>query len=186
MFYSEDDPDTPELEQLGGLIRACLNEPGRLGDTSQRVPYFLWNTRGHGFGERVVGDGNSVNGVFNDVALPFFDELGELLSRSGEKQSYYENKVYNQRIQMFKANLNEDLNNDPSDNEYLKPYLLPPIIDCIEVNGEKLKANDNYKEYTVNQKRAHLMEIGVPFHFQLGLRKGSTAYDKFIENYGPK
>lgn len=186
MFYSEDDPDTPELEQLGGLIRACLNEPGRLGDTSQRVPYFLWNTRGHGFGERVVGDGSSVNGLFNDVALPFLNDLGIPLGRSGEKQSYYENKVYNQRIQMFKANLNEDLNNDPSDNEYLKPYLLPPIIDCIEVNGEKLKANDNYKEYTVNQKRAHFMEIGVPFHFQLGLRKGSTAYDKFVENYGPK
>ena len=184
MFYSEDDPDTPELEQLGGLIRSCLNEPGKLGDTSQRVPYFLWNTRGHGFGERRL-EGDDYSGLFEDDALPFQVE-GIFQPRQGEKQSYYENKVYNQRIQMFKANLNEDLNNDPSDNEYLKPYLLPPIIDCIEVDGEKLKANDNYKEYTVSQKQAHLMEIGVPFHFQLGLRKGSTSYDKFIENYGPK
>ena len=180
-YFSEDDPDTPELEQLGGLIRACLNEPGRLGDTSQRVPYFLWNTRGHGFGERRT-DNNSgeLPGLFEDALLVFG------LGRDGEKQSYYENGVYNQRIQMFKANLNEDLNNDPSDNEYLKPYLLPPIIDCIEIDGEKLKANDNYKEYTVGQKRAHFMEIGVPFHYQLGLRKGLTAYDKFVENYGPK
>ena len=186
MFFSEDDPDTPELEQLGGLIRACLNEPGRLGDTSQRVPYFLWNTRGHGFGEMRL-DTDDVSDLFDDLNLPFLSGIaGNIFGRSGESQSYYENKVYNQRIQMFKANLNDDLNNDPSDNEYFKPYLLPPIVDCLEVNGVKLKSNDNYKEYTVNDGRAHLMEIGVPFHYQLGLRTGATAYDKFVENYGPK
>jgi hypothetical protein len=157
--YSEDDPDTPELEQAGELVRACLNEPGRLGDTSQRVPYFMWDTRGHGFGENA---GN------------------------GENQDYYDDKIYNQRIQQFKANLNTDLNSDPSDDLYFSPYLLPPIRDCLEVNGTKLKANDNYKEYTVNGQQRHIMEIGVPFHYQLGLRKGKTAYDKFIESFGPK
>lgn len=157
--YSEDDPDTPELEQAGELVRACLNEPGKLGDTSQRVPYFMWDTRGHGFGEE---------------------------SGNGENQDYYDDKIYNQRIQQFKANLNTDLNTDPSDDDYFKPYLLPPIRDCIEVNGTKLKANDNYKEYTVDGQRRHIMEIGVPFHYQLGLRKGKTAYDKFIESFGPK
>jgi hypothetical protein len=157
--YSEDDPDTPELEQAGELVRACLNEPGRLGDTSQKVPYFMWDTRGHGFGENA---GN------------------------GENQDYYDDKIYNQRIQQFKANLNTDLNSDPSDDLYFSSYLLPPIRDCLEVNGTKLKANDNYKEYTVNGQQRHIMEIGVPFHYQLGLRKGKTAYDKFIESFGPK
>ena len=157
--YSEDDPDTPELEQAGELVRSCLNEPGRLGDTSQKVPYFMWNTRGHGFGE----DGGN-----------------------GENQDFYDDKIYNQRLQQFKANLNNDPNSNPLDDDYFNPYLLPPIRDCIEVNGTKLKANDNYKEYTVNGTRRHLMEIGVPFHYQLGLRKGKTGYDKFIENFGPK
>jgi hypothetical protein len=157
--YSEDDPDTPELEQAGELVRACLNEPGRLGDTSQKVPYFMWDTRGHGFGENA---GN------------------------GENQDYYDDKIYNQRIQQFKANLNTDLNSDPSDDLYFSSYLLPPIRDCLEVNGTKLKSNDNYKEYTVNGQQRHIMEIGVPFHYQLGLRKGKTAYDKFIESFGPK
>ena len=157
--YSEDDPDTLELEQAGELVRECLNQPGRLGDTSQRVPYFMWDTRGHGFGENA---GN------------------------GENQDYYEDMIYNQRIQQFKANLNQDLNTDPSDNDYFNPYLLPPIRDCIEVNGSKLKSNDNYKEYTVDGQPRHMMEIGVPFHYQLGLRKGKTGYDKFIENFGPK
>ena len=157
--YSEDDPDTAELEQAGELVRACLNEPGRLGDTSQRVPYFMWDTRGHGFGENA---GN------------------------GENQDFYDDKIFNQRIQQFKANLNPDPNSDPLDDDYFNPYLLPPIRDCIEVNGTKLKANDNYKEYTVNGQRKHIMEIGVPFQYQLGLRKGKTGYDKFIENFGPK
>lgn len=157
--YSDDDPDTPELEQAGELVRACLNEPGKLGDTSQKVPYFLWDTKGSGFGENL---GN------------------------GENQDFYDDKIYNQRIQQFKANLNTNLNADPSDDDYFNPYLLPPIRDCIEVNGTRLKANDNYKEYTVNGQKRHLMEIGVPFHYQFGLRKGKTGYDKFIENFGPK
>jgi hypothetical protein len=29
------------------------------------------------------------------------------------------------------------------------------------------------------------MEIGVPFHYTFGLRKGKTAFDKFIEMFGP-
>ena len=166
-FYSEDDPDTVELEQSGVLVRSCLNEPGRLGDTSQRVPYFMWNTKGHGFGEFPTW--GTDNG-----------------SDYGEKQDYMRSMVFNQRIQQFKANLNEDLNYDTSDNEYFKPYLLPPIVDCIEIDAVKLKANDNYKEYTVDGEPTHIMEIGVPFHYHLGLRKGKTSYDKFVENYGPK
>jgi hypothetical protein len=30
------------------------------------------------------------------------------------------------------------------------------------------------------------MEIGTPFHYQFGLKKGATAFDKFVENFGPK
>ena len=66
------------------------------------------------------------------------------------------------------------------------PWLLPPIRDCIEINGVKKKSYDNYKEYTVGGKGRHLMEIGVPFHYCFGIKKGSTAYDKFLESYGPQ
>lgn len=159
LVFSEDDPDTVELEQAGELVRECLNEPTRLGDNSQRIPYFMWDTRGHGFGENL---GN------------------------GENQNYEDDLIYNQRLQQMRANLNTDLNTDPADDNYYNPYLLPPIRDCLERNGVKKKSHDNYKEYTVDGQRRHLMEIGSPFHYHLGLRKGKTAYDKFIENFGPR
>ena len=54
------------------------------------------------------------------------------------------------------------------------------------MNGTILKANDNYKQYIVNGQTRHLMEIGTPFHFMFGLRKGQTSFDKFIKSFGPK
>jgi hypothetical protein len=161
LVFSEDDPDTTTVESNGYLIRKCLNSPGKLGDNSQIVPYYMWDTRGHGFGESRVNSG-------------------------GERQSYYTGKIYSQRIQEIKANLNADLNIDPTDNNYFDPYVLPPIRDCIDVNGTVTKSNDNYKEYRVNGQIRHLMEIGTPFHFMFGLRKGKSSFDKFLESFGPQ
>ena len=160
--YSEDDPDTTVVEANGLLIRKCINEKGRLGDYSQKVPYYMWDTKGHGFGENANG---------------------------GETQNYYVAKIYNQRIQEIKSNLNLDTTLATLDDFYLSPeasYVLPPIRDCVEVSGVKSKSNDNYKEYTVGGQTKHLMEIGSPFHFMFGLKKGNTAWDKFIESFGPK
>jgi hypothetical protein len=61
--------------------------------------------------------------------------------------------------------------------------ILPPIRDCLD---GATKSSDNYKEYTVNGQPRHFMEIGTPFHYQFGLKKGATAFDKFVENFGPK
>lgn len=166
LLFSEDDPDTPAtVEVKGDLIRKCLNTKGRLGDKSQRVPYYMWDTYGHGFGEFEGADAGY-----------------------SESQSYYTGKIYNQPIQEMRANLNVDPNGNTilTDNNYFDPYILPPIRDCIEVSGVKAKSNDNYKEYTVNGQTRHLMEIGTPFHYQFGLKKGATAFDKFVENFGPK
>ena len=163
--YSEDDPNTVILESRGDLVRRCLNTAGRLGDNSQKVPYYMWDTYGHGFGE--------IGGT-------------ESTKYASEVQSYFTGKVYTQRLQEFKANLNPDPNQDPTDNIYFDPYILPPIRDCIEVNGVKSKTNDNYKEYKVNGQIRHLMELGGPFHYYFGLRKRDTAFDKFVENFGPK
>jgi hypothetical protein len=44
-------PLTLELSEDGQRIRSCLNEPGRLTESSQKVPFYLWNKRGNGFGD---------------------------------------------------------------------------------------------------------------------------------------
>jgi hypothetical protein len=40
-------------ENDGYRVRACLNEPGRLTESSQVVPFYLWNKNGTGFGTGV-------------------------------------------------------------------------------------------------------------------------------------
>ena len=43
-------PVTLYLDEDGERVRACLNEPGRLTESSQIVPFFLWDKKGTGFG----------------------------------------------------------------------------------------------------------------------------------------
>jgi hypothetical protein len=43
-------PVTLELDEDGERVRLCLNEPGRLTESSQKVPFYLWNKKGTGFG----------------------------------------------------------------------------------------------------------------------------------------
>jgi hypothetical protein len=49
-------PVTLELDEDGERVRSCLNEPGRLGwdsntyGSSQKVPFYLWDKKGTGFG----------------------------------------------------------------------------------------------------------------------------------------
>jgi hypothetical protein len=43
-------PVTMELNDDGQRIRSCLNEEGRLTESAQKVPFYLWNKRGTGFG----------------------------------------------------------------------------------------------------------------------------------------
>lgn len=38
------------LDDDGYRVRVCLNEPGRLTESSQNVPFFLWDKQGTGFG----------------------------------------------------------------------------------------------------------------------------------------
>lgn len=46
-------PITLTLDEDGKRIRLCLNEPGRLTESSQDVPFFLWDKKGTGFGSYV-------------------------------------------------------------------------------------------------------------------------------------
>jgi hypothetical protein len=43
-------PITLEFSEDGERIRASLNEPGRLTESSQIVPFYLWDKKGTGFG----------------------------------------------------------------------------------------------------------------------------------------
>jgi hypothetical protein len=55
-----------ELDEDGERVRLCLNEPGRLTESSQPVPFYLWDKGGTGFGPG--GDGRS-NQSWNYTSL---------------------------------------------------------------------------------------------------------------------
>jgi hypothetical protein len=51
-----------ELEEDEGYrVRVCLNEPGRLTESSQPVPFYYWNKKGTGFGQGVSQSWDYVN-----------------------------------------------------------------------------------------------------------------------------
>jgi len=43
-------PITLDLNENGEKIRLCLNNPGALTESSQQVPFYLWDKKGTGFG----------------------------------------------------------------------------------------------------------------------------------------
>jgi hypothetical protein len=90
-------PITMYLDEDGERVRACLNEPGRLTDSSQKVPFFLWDKKGTGFG------------AYNSLTL--------------DNQSWDYGNVQAQPLQgmTYAYNLTSP-GNDPSDK-----YLLLPI-----------------------------------------------------------
>jgi hypothetical protein len=90
-------PITMFLDEDGERIRACLNEPGRLTESSQKVPFFLWDKKGPGFGP------------YNSTTL--------------DNQSWDYSDVQVQRLQgmTYAYNLT-GITSDPSDK-----YLLLPI-----------------------------------------------------------
>lgn len=49
-------PVNLDLSEDGERIRLCLNEPGRLTESSQKVPFFLWDKKSQGFGSVVNSD----------------------------------------------------------------------------------------------------------------------------------
>ena len=48
-------PITFYLNEDGERIRGCLNQPGNLTESSQPVPFFLWDKKGRGFGSYTNG-----------------------------------------------------------------------------------------------------------------------------------
>lgn len=49
-------PITFYFDEDGDRIRACLNTPGSLTESSQKVPFFLWDKKGRGFGSTTDSD----------------------------------------------------------------------------------------------------------------------------------
>lgn len=62
-------PVTLELDEDGERVRLCLNEPGRLTESSQKVPFYLWDKKGTGFGGTTEATSDNQSWDYSSVQL---------------------------------------------------------------------------------------------------------------------
>jgi hypothetical protein len=62
-------PVTLELDEDGQRVRACLNEPGRLTEASQKVPFYLWDKKGTGFGGTSEATSDDQSWDYNSIQV---------------------------------------------------------------------------------------------------------------------
>jgi len=159
--FSEDDEDTPQVEMNGALIRLCINGVGNLTETSQEVPFYLWNKTGTGF-----GDDENQNWIKNKIYSTKY--------QGGWLKYFDNNGVEYNNLLKSDTDINDEVgqyyyDNDTTSEIAYEAYTLPPIRDCDDEN------------YNQNE-----IPLGGPFFFYFGLRTGKTSWNKFIEKYGPK
>lgn len=54
-------PITLFLDEDGAKNRLCLNNPGRLTESSQEIPFYLWDKKGRGFGTYITTPGKDLD-----------------------------------------------------------------------------------------------------------------------------
>jgi len=97
-------PITLKYEDDGVRIRQCLNAPGFLTESSQKVPFYLWEKKGQGFGKYNTDESNDQCWNYSGPRPIYVD--------------YLQGMTYNYKWRQFIPNGLTD----PDD-----PYLLPPM-----------------------------------------------------------
>lgn len=204
-------PVNMQLDDGEGLqTRLCINNPDNLA--TQKVPFFLWDKKGTGFGNGINQgwnystpqtqplQGMSYNYSFTGdssykyVLFPMTKTYnGNIINYDGidfndnfadiETTTVNEHLLYNNREEGFSV------------LEITSGTLDSPVSGLLWIrNGEignwislNWSINSDYiiKPTTTNYT-GNLQILSTPFLFYFGLRPGNTALDKFIERFGPK
>ena len=200
------------LDPDGFRVRVCLNEPGRLSESSQIVPFFYWDKDGLGFGEGVNQSWSYSSPVsqrlqgmtynykftgFNDntydyVLFPMtktysgFTQDGPDINDVGfDIESLTDNHtLYDQQEEGF---------------TYLyitSGTIITPLTGTLYTrvgnagNWSSIPWDSTLITYIIKPTEynynGNQQILSTPFLFYFGLRPGNTAVDKFIERFGPK
>jgi len=198
----------------GYRVRACLNEPGRLTESSQPVPFHLWNKNGTGFGTGVDHSWN-----YSSIQTQPLQGMTFGYKYTGESTHKYillpMTKDYSGNVFEFTGVNFNDVNADfeivgVTNTEYTNfnnqeegftvliissGTLDNPLTGTLwtrtgEVGNWTSQAWNNDVDFvikpTTTNYNGNLQILSTPFLFYFGLRPGKTAMDKFIERFGPK
>jgi hypothetical protein len=232
--YAAYNPQVLDVEQYSGLldggpipinlvlddgegyrVRACLNEPGRLTESSQEVPFYLWDKGGNG--TNGFGDGVNHHWDYDNIEVQPLQGMTYNYKYSGDTTHKYlllpMTKQYSGDTFTYTGvtynDVNADIestnltgyttyNNQEEGFTYLaiatgtldNPLTGTLWIRTGETSNWASKAWTNDLDFMVKPTSTNYngtkQILSTPFLFYFGLRPGKTAIDKLIEKYGPK
>ena len=228
--YAAYNPQVLDVEQYSGLldggpipinlvlddgegyrVRACLNEPGRLTESSQEVPFYLWEKGGEGF-----GDGVNHHWDYDNIEVQPLQGMEYNYKYSGDTTHKYlllpMTKQYSGDTFTYTGVTYSDVYADIETTgathttynnqeegftvlEITSGTLDNPLTGTLwirtgETSNWASKAWTNDLDFMIKPTSTNYdgtkQILSTPFLFYFGLRPGKTAIDKLIEKYGPK
>jgi hypothetical protein len=195
----------------GYRVRACLNEPGRLTESSQEVPFYLWEKGGVGFGTSVNQhwdydnievqplQGMTKNYKYTGDSTHKYLLLPMTKQYSGDTFTYTGvtyNDVY---ADIETTGTTHTTYNNQEEGftvlEIATGTLDNPLTGTLwirtgETGNWASKPWTNDLDFMIKPTSTNYdgtkQILSTPFLFYFGLRPGKTAIDKLIEKYGPK
>jgi hypothetical protein len=199
------------LDDEGYRVRVCLNEPGRLTESSQLVPFFYWDKKGEGFGE---GYGQSWD--YGTVITQRLQGMTHNYLFTGDTSYNYVlfpmTKTYSgDTFTIGGVDINDGsfdiedttdvhTNYDNQEEGFTVLFItsgdeLNPLTGILYTRvgsvGNWVSKSwnsdiDFITKPTENNYSGNKQILSTPFLFYFGLRPGKTAVDKFIKLFGPK
>jgi hypothetical protein len=194
----------------GYRVRACLNEPGRLTEASQDVPFFLWNKNGTGFGsgtnqswyyttvEKQPLQGMTYGYKYNGDTTHKYILLPMTKEYSGNTFTYT-GISFNDVQADIQTTTASHTNYDNQEEGFTVLEISSgtpsnPVTGTLYIrtgetgNWASTAWTDDVDfliKPTSTNYDGNYQILSTPFLFYFGLRPGKTAVDKFIERFGP-
>lgn len=199
------------LDDDGYRVRVCLNEPGRLTESSQNVPFFLWDKKGTGFGSGTdqSWDYSSIQtqplqGMTYQYKYTGDSSWKYVLFPMGKNYSGLTKTIVGVSYNEVTFNIETTGTTHTSYNNQEEGFTVLEITSGTASNplagtlytrtgdtgnwATQAWTNDTdfiIKPTTINYN-GNKQILSTPFLFYFGLRPGKTAVDKFIQRFGPK
>jgi hypothetical protein len=199
------------LDDDGYRVRVCLNEPGRLTESSQIVPFFYWDKQGPGFGE-----GYNQSWDYDTIRTHRLQGMTYNYAFTGDTTYNYVlfpmTKDYSgNTFTITGADVNDDsfnvedttdvhLNYDNQEEGFTVLHITSgttsnPLGGTLWI---RVGSNGGWSGTTWNSDIDYILKptklnyngnlqiLSTPFLFYFGIRPGKTAVDKFVQLFGPK
>ena len=201
------------LDPDGYRVRVCLNEPGRLTESSQIVPFFYWDKGGQGFGEGINQSwdygtvrsqrlqGMTYNYAFSGFTDSSYNYVLFPMTKTYSGNTFDGPDINDVGFDIEEGGTDNHTDYDLQEEGFTYLYITSGTT-TVPYGGTLYTRVGNAGNWsstpwafntvtyiikpTQNNYNGNKQILSTPFLFYFGLRPGNTAVDKFIERFGPK